>query len=229
MGSTANITARILAENITSSNVSYPGALGTGVVRILDNLNAGRTGLTEEDDKAHYYPGSSSLIMKLIAEEKTHRILGFQVLGGGNVDKMTDIAVLAISKGMKLEEFNSMDFAYAPPFSTAISPFVQIAIILENKIKGEFETMSPVEYQKTHALGYKVIDVLPEKGIAGATWVDLEKGELPIKGLGKDEKLLLVCTRGKRGYFLQNRLKSCGYVNTKVLEGGVTFNEVKID
>lgn len=245
MGSTANITARILAENITSSDVSYPGALGTGVVRILDNLNAGRTGLTEEaalkegfnavsvvavtDDKAHYYPGSSSFIMKLVAEEKTHRILGFQVLGGGNVDKVTDIAVLAISKGMKLEEFNSMDFAYAPPFSTAISPFVQIAMILENKIKGEFETMSPVEYQKTHASGYKVIDVLPEKGIAGATWVDLEKGELPIKGLGKDEKLLLVCARGKRGYFLQNRLKFCGYVNTKVLEGGLTFNEVKID
>lgn len=59
--------------------------------------------------------------------------------------------------------------------------------------------------------------------------MDLEKGELPIKGLGKDEKLLLVCARGKRGYFLQNRLKFCGYVNTKVLEGGLTFNEVKID
>ena len=146
MGSTANITARILAENIAGKAASYPGAAGTGVVKLLDNLNAGRTGLTEEaakkegyetvtalavtDDKAHYYEGSSFFIMKMVAEKKTHRILGFQVLGSGNVDKMTDIAVIAVSRGMKVEDFDALDFSYAPPFSTAISPFVQLCYIL---------------------------------------------------------------------------------------------------
>ena len=245
MGSTANITARILAEGIAGKEACYPGALGTGVVKILDDLNAGRTGLTEEaairegfdavsvvavtDDKAHYYEGSSFFIMKLIAERSTHRILGFQVLGSGNVDKMTDIAVMAIAKGMKLEELNAMDFAYAPPFSTAISPFVQICCILENKLLGEFETMTPSEYMKTRAKGYKVVDVHPEKTIPGAVWVDLGKVDGPIPGLEKDGKLLLVCARGKRGYFLQNRLKHFGYTNTKVLEGGLTFNDVRVD
>ena len=245
MGSTANITARILAENAAGKDVSYPGAAGTGVVKLLDNLNAGRTGLTEEgavregfevvsvvavtDDKAHYYEGSSFFIMKLIAEKKTHRILGFQVLGSGNVDKMTDIAVVAVSKGMRIEEFEAMDFSYAPPFSTAISPFVQVCCILENKILGEFETMTPLEYLKTRAKGYKVVDVLPEKTIPGATWVNLGAVTGPVDGLGKDEKLLLVCARGKRGYFLQNRLKYYGYTNTKVLEGGLSFNDVRVD
>ena len=245
MGSTANITARILAENAAGKDVSYPGAAGTGVVKLLDNLNAGRTGLTEEgavregfevvsvvavtDDKAHYYEGSSFFIMKLIAEKKTHRILGFQVLGSGNVDKMTDIAVVAVSKGMRTEEFEAMDFSYAPPFSTAISPFVQVCCILENKILGEFETMTPLEYLKTRAKGYKVVDVLPEKTIPGATWVNLGAVTGPVDGLGKDEKLLLVCARGKRGYFLQNRLKYYGYTNTKVLEGGLSFNDVRVD
>ena len=245
MGSTANISARVLAESIAGKDVSYPGAAGTGVVRILDNLSAGRTGLTEEaarkegldvvtavavtDDKAHYYEGSSFFIMKLIAERKTHRILGFQVLGSGNVDKMTDIAVVAVSKGMRAEEFETMDFAYAPPFSTAISPFAQLCSILENKLLGEFETMTPAEYLKTRGAGYKVVDVMPEKTIPGAFWVDLGKVNGPIEGLGKDEKLLLVCARGKRGYFLQNRLKFYGYTNTKVLEGGITFNDVRID
>ena len=162
--------------------------------------------------------------MKLIAERSTHRILGFQVLGSGNVDKMTDIAVMAIAKGMELEELNAMDFAYAPPFSTAISPFVQICCILENKLLGEFETMTPSEYLKTKAEGYRVVDVLPKKTIPGAMWVDLGKVDGPIPGLGKEEKLLLVCARGKRGYFLQNRLKHYGYANTKVLEGGLTFS-----
>lgn len=245
MGSTANITARILAENIAGKAASYPGAVGTGVVKLLDNLNAGRTGLTEEaakkegyetvtalavtDDKAHYYEGSSFFIMKMVAEKKTHRILGFQVLGSGNVDKMTDIAVIAVSRGMKVEDFDALDFSYAPPFSTAISPFVQLCYILENKILGEFETMTPAEYSATKAKGYKVIDVLPEKTIPGATWVDLGKVKGPIAGLDKTDKLLLVCARGKRGYFLQNRLKYYGYTNTKVLEGGLTFNDVRVD
>ena len=245
MGSTANISARVAAQNIAGKGTAYPGAAGTGVVRILDNLSAGRTGLTEEaavslgydvvtavavtDDKAHYYEGSSFFIMKLIAEKKTHRILGFQVLGSGNVDKMTDIAVIAVSKGMKVEEFDTMDFAYAPPFSTAISPFVQLCYILENKILGEFETMTPKEYLETRAKGYKVVDVMPEKTIPGAVWVNLGSVTGPVDGLGKDDKLLLVCARGKRGYFLQNRLKVYGYTNTKVLEGGITVNDVRVD
>ncbi len=245
MGSTANISARVLAESIAGKNVSYPGAAGTGVVKLLETLNAGRTGLTEEaaskegfetvsvvavtDDKAHYYEGSSFFVMKLIAEKKTHRILGFQVLGSGNVDKMTDIAVIAVSKGMRVEEFDAMDFSYAPPFSTAISQFVQICNILENKIIGEFETMTPSEYARTRAKGYKVVDVLPEKTIPGAVWADLGKVNGPVSGLDKDEKLLLVCARGKRGYFLQNRLRYYGYTNTKVLEGGLTFNDVRVD
>ena len=58
--------------------------------------------------------------------------------------------------------------------------------------------------------------------------MQLEKVDGPVEGLGKDEKLLLVCLKGKRGYFLQNRLKALGYTNTKVLEGATFFNDVKV-
>ena len=49
--------------------------------------------------------------------------------------------------------------------------------------------------------------------------------EGPIDGLALDEKLLLVCNKGKRAYLLQNRLKGYGYTNTKVLEGGIFVTE----
>ena len=87
---------------------------------------------------------------------------------------------------------------------------------------------SPAEYAAGAAKEYRVIDVLPAPGIPGATWVDLTKVNGPVDGLAKDEKLLLVCARGKRGYFLQNRLKYYGYTNTRVLEGGVTFIVVMV-
>ena len=63
--------------------------------------------------------------------------------------------------------------------------------------------------------------------LEGKQFVDFTKVRGDVEGLGKDEKLLLVCTKGKRAYLTQNRLKAYGYTNTKVLEGGVTFNEVE--
>lgn len=244
MGSTANLAARAMAKKMYEQGTGYGGCLGTGVVRLLPTLNGGRTGLTQEqaasagidatsvvcilDDKAHYYPGASSFIIKLTAETASRRILGIQVFGAGAVDKMVDIAVTGIYKGMKLDEFDTMDFAYAPPFSTAIHPFVTACYILENKLDGVINSMSPSEYASGAAKDYTVLDAQPAPAIPNARWIDLSKVVEPIEGLDKDAKLLLVCAKGKRGYFLQNRLKALGYTNTLVLEGGVTFNEVRV-
>ena len=243
MGSTANIAARVLAKSLCGEKAAYGGCLGTGVVKLLPQLNAGRTGLTEAqaraegydpatvvcitDDKAHYYPGASFFATKLVADRATRRLLGIQVIGAGAVDKMVDIAVTGIAANMTIDAFDTLDYAYAPPFSTAIHPFVQACCILENKLAGVLESFTPAEYAAGAAKDYRVIDVLPAPGIPGATWVDLSKVNGPVDGLEKDEKLVLVCARGKRGYFLQNRLKYYGYTNTRVLEGGVTFNVVK--
>ena len=245
MGSTANITGRCLAFNLTGGDAPYGGCLGTGVVKLASDMNAGRTGLTEAqardagydavsitcvtDDKAHYYPGAASFVIKLIADRASRKLLGIQAVGAGEVDKLVDIAVTGIALGAAIDDFNTLDFAYAPPFSTAIHPFVQACYILENKLSGEYVSMTPAEYAAGAAKGYKVIDVLPAPKIPGAQWVDLSKVNGPIEGLDKDEKLLLVCARGKRGYFLQNRLKAYGYTHAVALEGGLTVNDVKVE
>ncbi len=244
MGSTANLAARALAKALNGEGEGYIGCLGTGVVKVLKDLNAGRTGLTEKqakdagfnvekifailDDKAHYYPGAASFMTKLVADRDSRKILGLQVIGAGAVDKMVDIAVTAISQGMKLDDFDAMDFAYAPPFSTAIHPFVTACYMLENKIDGVLSSMSPAEYSAGAAKGYKIVDIQKQPAIANALWLDLTKINGEVEGLAKDEKLLLVCNRGKRAYFAQNRLKAAGYLNTLVLEGGALFNDVKV-
>ena len=251
MGSSANMEGRTLALALNGEEVSYPGVLGTGVVK-LPGLNGGRTGLTEEaakaagydvetvlsvtDDKAHYYPDSSFFAVKLIADRKSRRLLGLQVLGPGAVDKMTDIAVMAITFGGTLEQMTSLDLAYAPPFSTAIHPFTAAVQILLNKMNGVMDSFTPAEYMAGAADDYRIIDVNPAgPTIPGVTYVDLTavdaqvlanpRGEIP--GLGKDEKLLLVCAKGKRAYLLQNRMKHYGYTNTRVLEGSSFFNVIR--
>ena len=84
MGSTANISGRLIAQNIMGANLGYRGVLGTAVCK-LPGLNVGRTGLTEAqaeaegfhpvsvitvvDDKAHYFPGAGTFVIKMIADK----------------------------------------------------------------------------------------------------------------------------------------------------------------
>ena len=243
MGSSANIEGRIAAKNIAGAALKYNGVLGTGVCK-LPKLNVGRTGLTETqataagfntvsvitvvDDKAHYYPDASIFIVKMIADKDTKKLLGLQVLGKGAVDKMVDIAVTAITMNASLEDIENMDLAYAPPFSTAIHPFSHTVNILLNKISGEFSTITPLEYKTNKPEGYQIIDASMTPSIPGASYIDLSKVSGPVDGYDLDAKLLLVCSKGKRAYLLQNRLKHYGYTNTLVLEGGSTFSEVEL-
>ena len=242
MGSTANISGRLIAQNMMGADLGYRGVLGTAVCK-LPGLNVGRTGLTEAqaeaegfhpvsvvtvvDDKAHYFPGAGTFIIKMIADKDSLRLLGLQAIGAGAVDKVVDIAVTGIMLKGTLTDLADMDLAYAPPFSTAIHPFEHTLNVLMNKINGKFETFTPAEYAKGAAEGYKVVDACLAPSIEGAPYVELTTVEGPVEGLDPEEKLLLVCNKGKRAYLLQNRLKFYGYKNTRVLEGGITFSDVE--
>lgn len=244
MGSTANMEGRIVARNINGEKVAYKGVVGTAVAK-LPGLNVGRTGLTEKaakeagfnpisvvtvaDDKAHYYAGASNFFIKLIADKDTLKVLGLQVMGSGAVDKVVDVVVTAISMGATLHDLEDLDLAYAPPFSTAIHPLVHTVNVMFNKLKGAYETITPEEYMNGAAEGYTVLDACLVPTLEGKEYLDLPTitGKLPNHDL--DEKMLLICNKGKRAYMVQNRLKYYGYTNTKVLEGGEKFNPINED
>ena len=244
MGSSANIEGRLAARVLAGEALSYPGVLGTGVCK-LPELNVGRTGLTEAaakeagydvvtvtavvDDKAHYYPGASNFIVKMIADRQSGKFLGLQALGKGAVDKMVDIAVVALTLGASLHDLENMDLAYAPPFSTAIHPFAHTLNVLLNKISGGLDSFTPAEYAAGLADDYKIVDVSINPSLEGAPYVDLTKIAGPLPEYGTGDKLLLVCAKGKRAYLTQNRMKFYGYDNTKVLEAGHIFNEIDIE
>ena len=190
MGSTANITGRLAAQNIVGGDVSYSGAMGTAVCH-LPELNVGKTGLSEAqakdagydvvtvltvvDDKAHYMPGAGNFIIKLVADKESRRLLGVQALGKGEVDKVVDICVAAISLKAKVDDLADMDFAYAPPFSTAIHPLAHTVNVLMNKMDGGLESFTPAEFAEGKAEGYRIIDASPAPSIDGAPYVDLTR------------------------------------------------------
>ncbi len=239
MGSTANIAGRELALSLAGETTMYPGCLGTGVVKISEDLNVARTGLTMQQaadagfnpesivailgDKAHYYADASDFVVKLIADRET----GLQVFGKGEVDKMADIAVTALSFKARLEDLIPMDFSYAPPFSTAIHPMAAACGILLNKLTGRMDSFTPAEYQAGKAEGYRLVDVQPQPMVPGLPWFDLTHAKESAQQFAPDEKLLLVCAKGKRAYLSQNKLRALGFTQVKVLEGGTGFNVLK--
>ena len=76
------------------------------------------------DDKAHYYPGASPFMVKMIAETESRRLLGIQVLGAGAVDKMVDVAVTGIFQGMKLQDFDTLTLPMRLHFPR---PFIRLS------------------------------------------------------------------------------------------------------
>ena len=237
MGSSANIEGRMCALEIAGKDPRpYPGALGTTVVR-LPGLNAGKTGLGADaarqagydaeyvtiaaDDKAHYFPGADNFIIRMGADRKTGKLLGVQVLGPGAVDKIVDIAVTAISLGATLEQLEYLDFAYAPPFSTAIHPFATCLNVLLNKMSGAMKSLTWEQARQEE--GWVYVDVAKAPSVPGLPYVPVSAIKGPLEGIDPKAKVLLICTRGRNSYMAQNRLRRYGYENTAVLEGGTVF------
>ncbi|MFZ5968618.1 MAG: FAD-dependent oxidoreductase [Bacillota bacterium] len=249
MGSTANKMGRVAGINMAKEEKdSLSGVLGTTIVKLF-KLNAGKTGLSERDamkegyeietvlvpanDKAHYYPGYRQIITKLIADKKTHRILGAQVVGEGVVDKPIDIIATAITFGAKVEDLEKLDLAYAPPFSMAMSSTIVAASVLRNKLTGRVDGISPVELK--NRLGQlQIVDVRDEGSfmigtIPGA--VNIPSGEMYMRAdeLDKDKETVLICKLGKNAYLSYLKMKELGFDKVRILEGGMTAYPYEVE
>ena len=150
LGTTANKQGRVAGENAAGGNVSFAGIVGTAVFKTF-NLEVGRTGITEKEAKAEgidyisnviqhtsrafYYPGSSNIKVKLVADRKTGLLLGAQMAGREGVAKRIDVFATAITAKMSVREVGNLDLGYAPPFAPVYDPILIAAEELQKKLK----------------------------------------------------------------------------------------------
>lgn len=132
LGTHANKHGRIIGTNLAGGYGTFPGVIGTAISKVC-SLEIGRTGLGENEARAAgygfvtatiessnvagYMPGAEMMTVKVIAEERSGRLLGAQIVGRANSAKRIDVFATAIWNGMGLEEMTFMDLSYAPPFS----------------------------------------------------------------------------------------------------------------
>ena len=149
LGSTANKEGRVCAINVSGGVEDFEGIMGSSVLRYMD-LNISRTGLTEKDalrlgydtasviitkrDRAGYMPEVKNITLKLVADRRSHKILGAQAIGCGDADKRVNTVSIGLIRGITVEELIDVDLTYAPPFSTSIDILISAAQILKTKI-----------------------------------------------------------------------------------------------
>jgi len=142
LGTHANKQGRAAGTNIAGGDATFAGVLGTAITK-FQNLEIGRTGLTEGEagaagfdaigvtteasSRAHYYPGAQPMRIKTVAERRTGRLLGAQIVGGEGAGKRIDVLATALWNNMTVEAVGGMDLSYAPPFSPVWDPVLLAA------------------------------------------------------------------------------------------------------
>lgn len=87
--------------------------------------------------KARYYPGFQKITVKLLADPKTHRLIGAQMVGGEGIKERADMLGLAIKLGARIEDLASMENVYSPPIGALREPVASAAqALLANPQRG---------------------------------------------------------------------------------------------
>ena len=149
LGSTANKEGRVAAVNLCGGSEDFEGILGSAVTRYM-SLNISMSGLSEKfaqklgydtvsvvvtkKDKAGYMPEVENITLKLVADRRSHRILGAQAIGCGDADKKVNNISMGLSNRITVENLLDVDFTYAPPFSTSVDIIHSAARMLKSKL-----------------------------------------------------------------------------------------------
>ena len=228
----ANKQGRIAADNICGGDSRYKGSQGSSVQKLFD-LTAAVTGINEKTAQAAgidyekvvlfpashagYYPGGKTMMIKVLFERGSLRLLGAQIVGYEGVDKRIDVLATAIRFGAKATDLAELDLAYAPPYSSAKDPVNMAGFMIENIATGKVkqfhwhdvdtlprdgsvqlvDTRTPWEYDQGHAAGFVNI---PVDALRARVWE-----------LDKNKPVYVMCQSGLRSYIATRILTNLGF------------------
>jgi NADPH-dependent 2,4-dienoyl-CoA reductase/sulfur reductase-like enzyme/rhodanese-related sulfurtransferase len=245
LGSTANKHGRLIADHITGESAPFLGVLGTGICKVFE-YNVGRAGLSEKEasalgikvetiicsgsDLPHFYSGVESIIIKLVADKDSGKLLGAQIVGPGDIAKRLDIMVSSLSFGVTAKQVSMLDLAYSPPFSQAMDSVITAANIMVNKLDGLARSLSPLEVKRKTDNNEEFIflDVRSPQEFEQiridhpfVKLIPLGRLRQEACSLPRDMEIITFCKLSLRGYEAQRILDAQGFKDVKFMDGGV--------
>lgn len=241
----ANKQGRIAADNIAGGKESYHGTQGSAVAKVFD-LTAASTGANEktlirrglvkgkdyeqiiivQNSHAGYYPGALPMVIKLLFTMDGKKIYGAQIVGREGVDKRIDTIATTLRLGGSVNDLESLELSYAPPYSSAKDPVNMAGFTAANVLNGivRFADWDVIEKNPDALL----LDIREEAEVTafeipGAVNIPLGQLRSRLNELDKDKEIITFCAVGVRSYNAARILMNHGFTNVKVYPGGTKF------
>lgn len=148
----ASRLGRVVGENCVGGQARFAGTLGTLATRVFE-LEVARTGLDRASadaagfevevvevragTRAGYYPGGQELLLTVLYDRRTRRLLGAQAVGREGAVARVGIVSAALEGGLTVDDLERLDLAYAPPLATLWDPLVLAGRISAGSPHGE--------------------------------------------------------------------------------------------
>jgi NADH oxidase (H2O2-forming) len=89
-------------------------------------------GVADGISRARYYPGVQAVRVKLLADPKSHKLIGAQMVGGEGIKERADFLAMCLRKGITLEDLATMENVYSPAIGALNEP---IALAAQNALE----------------------------------------------------------------------------------------------
>ncbi len=256
LGSLANKEGRIVGDNMAGIPSTFKGAVGSFIMKAFDVCIAATglsleialaegfdadVALTAPSDRAHFFPTEAIVCFQMVFDRRTRRVLGVQGFGpmGDGISARINAAAAYITNGASLDDFGTLEMAYAPPFSSAIDSINALAYVADNICDGRLQTTSLQSFLDwMDDFGtqpeWRALDIR-HPNEAGALveafgadkWCAVPYNEIRARyeEIPRDKTLIILCDAGTRSFEIQSFLHSVDIHNTLVVGGG--FNMIR--
>ncbi len=237
----ANRAGRLAGQHAASGSAdSWAPVQGTAIARVF-GLAAGSTGLSEKlaarlgqktqsvtilaNHHVGYYPGAMQMVLKLIFEPESGKVLGAQAVGAEGIDKRIDVIATAMQFGATVRDLTGLDLTYAPPFGAAKDPVHMAAFTACNILDGLVKFAAP----DADLNGKQILDVRtapevnrkPVPECKGVIHIPVDELRQRIGELDPSQSTIVTCATGPRSYVACRMLMQHGFKDVSNMTGGV--------
>ncbi|MCP4805634.1 MAG: FAD-dependent oxidoreductase [Proteobacteria bacterium] len=232
----ANRMGRMAADALAGRPVAFRGVQGTAVCGLFGmtvaSTGKSATALTRAGvpfaaawlhpkDHVGYYPGATTMHLKLVYDPADGRVLGAQAVGADGVAKRIDVIAMAIQLGGTVYDLEQSELCYAPQFGAAKDPVNIAGMIAGNRLRGDLPAADWAHVPADAML----VDVrepheFAVEHVPGALSLPLSELRGRLDELPDDRTLWLYCRSGKRSYDAARALTQRGF-DVRTIQGGL--------
>lgn len=233
--------AGIAAANITGSETFYPGPIGSFVCKVFD-LTVASTGVSESHlnrfeilyrkvivpttNHVFFYPGVEQILLKVLFDPNSGRLLGGQAVGGEGTEKRIDVLATAIAAGLTIFDLEQLELCYAPPYGAPRDPVNLAGSIGASLMRNETRGVYPDELSKLdspfiidiRSLDEHLVSTIPDAYHIPANQLRERANEIPC-----DRVVVVVCAIGSKANTSQRMLSHLGYNCYNLLGGFIVW------